>query len=103
MKRYVPYFVWVLTQTFLAAVGQQNMSRKEFRRRELTDTLNISSVTTAMALLGFTPDSYTNIVEEKGLKTSASYLAFRVESSSKYFSVPKSIKIPLNTSSAHSK
>jgi hypothetical protein len=74
------------------------MSKKELQRRELTNTLNITSVTSAMALLGLAPVYYPNMVEEHGVKTTTGCIAFKVESSSKYFSVPPTFKIPLESS-----
>ena len=73
------------------------MSKKELQRRQLTNTLNITSVTSAMSLLGLAPVYYPNMVEERGVKTTTGCIAFKVESSSKYFSVPATFKIPLDS------
>lgn len=75
------------------------MSKKELRRRELTNTLDVTSITSAMALLGLAPYYYPNMVEERGFKTSNGCISFKVESSSKYFSVPATLKIPLDSPS----
>ena len=83
-----------------AVIGQKNMSKKELQRRELTNTLNITSITSAMTLLGLAPDYYPNIVEEHGFKMTTGCTAFKVESSSKFFSVPPTLKIPLDPPSA---
>ena len=80
----------------LAAVGQQNMSRKELDRRELTNTLNITSVTTAMTLLGLTADPAIGPA-----KMSPNCITFKVQSTSKHFSVPATITISPNSASAH--
>jgi hypothetical protein len=83
-----------------AVIGQKNMSKKELQRRELTNTLNITSITSAMTLLGLAPDYYPNMVDVHGLKTTTGCIAFKVESSSKYFSVPSTLKIPLDPPSS---
>ena len=93
-----------LFYVILAAIGQQNMSRKELRRRQLTNTLNMSSVTTAMSLLGLTPNYYVNVSEEKGLKgSSGGHTTFKVASSSSHFLVPTIINIPFEPSGSHGK
>lgn len=86
--------------TIAAVIGQKNMSKKELQRRELTNTLNITSITSAMTLLGLAPDYYPNIAEEHSFKTTTGCIAFKVESSSKFFFVPPTLKIPLDPPSA---
>ena len=83
-----------------AIIGKKNMSKKELQRRELTNTLDITSITSAMTLLGLAPVYYPNMVEEHGLKRTTGCIAFKVESSSKYFSVPSTFKIPLDSQPA---
>ena len=79
------------------------MSKKELQRREITNTLNITSITSAMNLLGLAPDYYPNMIDEHSFKTTSGCIAFKVESSSKYFSVPPTLKIPLEAPSTHGK
>ena len=86
--------------TIAAVIGQKNMSKKELQRRELTNTLNITSITSAMTLLGLAPDYYPNIAEGQSFKTTTECIAFKVESSSKFFFVPPTLKIPLDPPSA---
>ena len=52
--------------TFPAVIGQKNMSKRELARRELTNTLNLTSITSAMTLLGLAPDYYPNMMEDQG-------------------------------------
>lgn len=92
-----PYVSFI---SITAAIGQKNMSKKEFERRELTKTLNITSITSALRLLDLTPDYYPNVMDQYGShtdNTTTPCLAFKVESNSKYFSVPATFKIPMDS------
>ena len=90
------------SSTVIAA--QQRMSEVEVQRRKKTNTLDSCSATAAIAALTLSGEKFVHAVDSSSSTSLAPMsTTFAIETTSKYYSVPKSVTIPIVMSTSQGK